>query len=136
MRAPNQHETERLLSDALSYGDKSKLADALDVSLSEISQQFNPDEPKKSDYYRFKRQLWALAAINPEATRIIFSDLQASVDSWLGATKSSDIGRGVADVLKEAAELGAAQTGSESTRITRRRDLRKSQKAGCVKEGM
>lgn len=83
MEPPNQYDTERLLSDVLSHGDKAKLANFLGVSPSEICQQFNPEETKKSDYYRFKRMLfWLKTEINIEAARTIFADLHSSYDSW------------------------------------------------------
>jgi DNA-binding transcriptional MocR family regulator len=131
-QAPSQFETERLLSDALTHGDKSKLADALGVSLSEISQQINPDEARKSYFYQFKRQLWALAGINPDAARLVYADLQASMTAWLGDFPAEDIGALTADVLKEAAELGAAQLGKLPAHVVRKEALEVGTAVGKV----
>ena len=122
-KAPDQFETERLLSQALERGDQTALASLMEVSASEINQQFTPQNPKQSVYYRFKRQLWALAAINPNAARLIYADLQSSMEDWLGETKSGDIGKGIASVLKEAAELGAAQCEGLPTHVVKKEAL-------------
>jgi hypothetical protein len=122
---PNQYATERLLSDAVSHGDKSKLADVLGVSLSEISQQMNPEEPKKSDYYRFKRMLWALVGINPEAARLVFSDLEASMDAWTGDPKAGErnLSALTAKVLKETGDLITARLEGQSAHVIRKETL-------------
>jgi len=99
--APDQYESERLLDDALSHGDKSKLANVLEVSLSEISQQCNPNESRKSDYYRCKRFLWGLAGVNAEAARILRNDLNTSIDLWIGDIRER---RDPAELASEVAE--------------------------------
>lgn len=56
---PNQHEVERFLDDTLMHGDIEALAAILDTSPSNLSQQFNPDDEKKSWFYQGMRTLWA-----------------------------------------------------------------------------
>lgn len=60
------------LSKTLTRGDIESLAAILDVSPSLISQQFNPDEDKKSYLYQAIRMLWAAYQVSPELG-----------DSWL-----------------------------------------------------
>jgi len=80
---PNQHDTDRLLGDSLSHGDKTKLANLLGVSGSEICRQCNPEDPKQSFYYRFKRSMfWLKTQVNERAARIIVADFRADFESW------------------------------------------------------
>ncbi len=81
----HQYQIESLLYGSLNYGDETKLAKALGVSPSEISQQVNPNEARKSDYFRFRRFLKALFPINPTAARRILSDLNSVVESQAAA---------------------------------------------------
>lgn len=121
---PNQYDTERLLSDSLSHGDKSRLAAFIGVSLSEVAQQWNPDDPKKSDYFRFKRTLyWLATEVNEDAARVIVADLLSSMDAWVGNVRADNIAHLTAGMLKEAAEVGAAQIENSPAHVFRKEVL-------------
>lgn len=124
-QAPNQFETEQFLDDAIKHGVRQKLANALDVTVSEISQQFNPYEPaRKSYYYQFKRQLCALCEIDPGAARLIFADLHSSFDEWLKSVKvTGELSLLVCDVEKEAGDLIRAKLQDKPAHVQRKEAL-------------
>jgi len=99
----DQYQTELFLHQTLVRGDKSKLAEKLGVTLSEISQQCNPAETaRKSYYYQFKRFLTALKAVNPRAHELLLADLHSTVDT---EPRSQNLSQLVADASREHAEL-------------------------------
>jgi len=116
----DQHETERFLFNVLDHGDKSELAQALGVSLSEISQQVNPEEPRKSDYFRFKRFLVALATVNPKAAQLLCADLHAVVDA---PCAHKDISKLTGDVAQESTELICAALQRKPAHVQRKEAL-------------
>jgi hypothetical protein len=122
--APNQYETERLLSDALSHGDKSRLANILEVSLSEISQQCNPEELRKSYFYQFKRFLWGLCGVNSKAADVLMSDLNSSHELWKGSERITvDLSRLTGDVATEVTELVCARLEGKPLHVQRKEAL-------------
>jgi hypothetical protein len=119
--APNQYATERLLSDALTHGDKSRLANILDCSLSEISQQCNPEEPRKSYFFQFKRFLWGVDGVNPSAGDVLMSDLNSSHELWTGSELIRvDLSRLTGNVAQEAVELMRARLEGKSVFVQRK----------------
>ncbi len=116
----DQHETERLLDASLSHGDKSKLADLLGVSLSEISQQVNPNEMRKSDFFKFKRFLRALCDVNADAAELIVSDLRSSLRCWLGKGHTGSLAQLTCSVNQEASEFVAAHIQHKPVHIQRK----------------
>jgi hypothetical protein len=82
--APRQHDIESLLDSLLDRGDKTALAALLDTSLSNISQQINPDEPLKSYVYQGLRFMWGVYAVNPQAARCLWAETARLVSLWEG----------------------------------------------------
>jgi hypothetical protein len=122
--APSQYETERLLSDALSHGDKTRLANILEVSLSEISQQCNPEELRKSYFYQFKRFLWGLCGVNSKAADVLMSDLNSSHELWTQSDRIKvDLSHLTGNVAQEVTELICARLEGKSVHIQRKEAL-------------
>ena len=122
--APDQFETERLLSEALSYGDKTKIANGLGVSLSEVSQQCNPNEPRKSDVYKFLRFLWITSGVNSEAADRIFTLIQSSFESWKEPERIHvDLSRLTGTVAQEVTELVVARLEGKPIHVQRKEAL-------------
>lgn len=116
----DQNETERFLFNVLGHGDKSSLAHVLGVSLSEISQQVNPEETRKSDYFKFKRFLSALVTVNPKAAQLLCADLQSVIDAQ---SSSKDISRLTGDVAHQSTELICAALENKPLHVQRKEAL-------------
>src|SRR6266540_4165108 len=122
--APNRYATERLLSDALTHGDKSRLANILEVSLSEISQQCNPEELRKSYFYQFKRFLWGICGVNPFAADVLMSDLNSSHELWTQSERIKvDLSHLTGNVAQEVTELVCARLEGKSVHVQRKEAL-------------
>lgn len=118
----NQYDTELLMKNVLKHGDKSRLAEKLRVSLSEISQQVNPNELRKSHFFECKRFLLALKLVNKRAAQILLCDLDFSIngDSELDEGDLPDL---TGAVVKEAADLVCAQLKGKPAHIQRQECL-------------
>lgn len=116
----DQSETERFLFNVLDHGDKSRLAQLLDVHLSEVSQQINPAEPRKSDYYKFKRFLSALVVVNPKAAQLLCTDLQSVVNAPSGNRCISTLTGAIA---QESAELVCAALENKPDHVQKKEAL-------------
>ena len=89
--APDQHELKCLLSDIVKHGNKTKVANILGVSPSDISQRFDAEnETRKLALAEGLREVWAICGADQEAGRKLRSYIEGLFDCWLDSVKVTD----------------------------------------------
>jgi hypothetical protein len=107
MENSHQYHDEQFLDGQFDFGDKVKLAKRLNVSLSEVSQQLNPNEPRKSDFHKCARFLRAVRdEFGPEKISGMLAHLCAIGDA--PACGNSDLTQLTADLHVENSEFVGA----------------------------
>ena len=111
-----QYEDEYFLNNQFNYGDKSRLATRLGVSVSEVSQQCNPNEPRKSDFHKYAR---FLRAVREEFGAEKCAGLQAYLNAIADAPGDClvDLPAITSDLVQEVAELAGAVLTNQSPRV-------------------
>lgn len=123
--APDQKLIEGVIDDALTHGDKGKVANALQKSASDITQRFNPNEAKQSGCFRALSELWAISGVNPDAAETIFALFDSYRAQWLEETKPTDrcLSSLVGDASAELTALIRARLEGKPAHVQRKEAL-------------
>ena len=104
----SQYDVEGKLNNTLSFGDETKIAEKLGCSPTYISQQCNPHEDRKSDFYKAICFLAALCEISPERGRAALNLFTQTVERHLPADTGDDYERSITAFNTELSEFQTA----------------------------
>lgn len=104
----SQYDVEGKLNNTLSFGDETKIAEKLGCSPTYISQQCNPHEDRKSDFYKAICFIAALCEIDAERGRAALNLFTQTVERHLPADLGDDYERSITAFNTELSQFQTA----------------------------